>query len=647
MLLKYLIPLFLITIACRLRAEVETAQVARQLSSSGLEQKLEEIDQQLERLARYRPDSNVRSIGYRSAPQKSAHDSQWIKVNFEKAQTIDEVVLVPCLRRDHSNQLQPEAFPARIRIIAGNGSNDNGQVVAEISDDMDRIAPLIIPCGGVTANWLRIEATELSKRSFDGNYVFQLSELMVFSSEQNLALRHELQYSSSSEVPGWHARYATDGFVPYLMDSADNEGSIAYLRSVSRTPNPSITIDLGSSQPVSQINLHSIDLGDSLPQAFASNFSVPEHLEISGANTADFSDAKILTNFKQESIYDTGPILKLPFNEISCRYIKLHVLKPGSTNMYGGFPEKIGFAEIEILSSGKNIALNCPLTASFTRQPALRPLSLLTDGANMNGRILALREWMQQLSRRHELELLRPVFAQELATQYSKQKSSLQIMAWLIAILLTAIGFIILVNRMLQQRAIHRTRERIAADLHDELGANLHAISLLSDYSREAKDDSKQLDHLLVEMRALAERTAAATKYCTDLLESKFLCTNLAVDMRRTAGRIVADLDHSITIEDEALLERIPARKRTDIFLFYKESLTNIIRHSGATEVKTHLSVNKRELKLSITDNGSGIKNSTPAALKRRARLLKGQLNVEHPRQGGTRIILTLKPKLR
>lgn len=265
----------------------------------------------------------------------------------------------------------------------------------------------------------------------------------------------------------------------------------------------------------------------------------------------------------------------------------------------------------------------------------------------MNGRILALREWMQQLSRRHELELLRPIYAQELSKQYAKQKSSLRMMAWLIAILLTAIGFIILVNRMLQQRAIHRTRERIAADLHDELSANLHAISLLSDYSREAKDDSKQLDHLLVEMRALAERTAAATKYCTDLLESKYLCTNLAADMRRTAGRIVADLDHSITIEDEDLLERIPARKRTDIFLFYKESLTNIIRHAGATEVETRLSMNKSELRLSITDNGSGIKNSTPAALKRRARLLNGQLNVEHPRQGGTRIILTLKPKLR
>ncbi len=117
--------------------------------------------------------------------------------------------------------------------------------------------------------------------------------------------------------------------------------------------------------------------------------------------------------------------------------------------------------------------------------------------------------------------------------------------------------------------------------------------------------------------------------------------------MRRTAGRIVADLDHTITIENEELLERIPARKRTDIFLFYKESLTNIIRHSGATEVKTHLTVNKRELSLSITDNGAGIKNSTPTALKRRARFLKGQLNVEHPRQGGTRIILTLKPKLR
>jgi signal transduction histidine kinase len=118
--------------------------------------------------------------------------------------------------------------------------------------------------------------------------------------------------------------------------------------------------------------------------------------------------------------------------------------------------------------------------------------------------------------------------------------------------------------------------------------------------------------------------------------------------MKRSSDRLLADLKHTITFEGEQLLNQLKPRKRIDLFFFYKESLTNIIRHSGATEVTTRLTAAPDLITLSITDNGHGLADlpngsGVPASLKRRARLLRAQVTAESPAEGGTRITLKLR----
>jgi len=235
--------------------------------------------------------------------------------------------------------------------------------------------------------------------------------------------------------------------------------------------------------------------------------------------------------------------------------------------------------------------------------------------------------------------------AVELNQRYTQQKTMLQRMIWLATLLLVGIGFILLIDRSLRQRAIHRTREQIAADLHDELSANLHAIGLLSDFVRREKENPLLLDTLMQRMRSLTERTAAATKYCTNMLESEGLYDDLAEDMRRTATRITTDHQHDLSFEQEVRLQDISPRRRIDLFLFYKECLTNIIRHAEATQITTHLIAGETKVTLTIADNGHGLNGEVPASLKRRARLLKSTLTTESLASGGTRVTLQFKTR--
>ncbi|MEI6892081.1 MAG: histidine kinase [Pontiella sp.] len=625
-------------------------------SLDGLEYRLKEIDNELATLADYSIRSGTGSLGYRSAYHTNAQQHEWVEINFETEHTLDEVILVPIIRRDTKTGFQADGFPRSFRLIIGTHTDRVGTVIAEYTDTHDflpRIAPLSIPCHGITASWIRIETEYLSLRAFDEHYVLQLSEIMAFSGQINVAL-HQPVRSRSNRKDGlaWDKNFIVNGFVPYLMNAATGEKSIAYISRFPTNNHPALTIDLGEPQPISLLHLHAVDPSDVLPQALPSNFAIPHKMHLEAANQPDFSDAETLLDLHLESIYDVAPIMMWTFPEITNRFFRLNIDTSAEDPRYASQAPRFGFAEIELLSNGKNLAFGKTVTGTDVIANPNRPMSRLTDGRNMYGTILPIRDWMGQLSRRHDLETERPSIEQELNLRYEQQKSNLRRLGWLSALLTAGIGFTILIDRIFRMRKIQSIEQRIAADLHDELGANLHTIGLLSDLAEAAKEDPEELAMMHQRIRAITERSGIAVRSCTDMLNSEELYKGLVTDMQRAAQRSLAKLDHELTIEGEEYLVQLDRRKCADLFLFYKESLVNISRHSGATHFSTILKVRPRELELIIRDNGCGLENTEentpPSSLKRRAKLLGAKVAVESPPSGGTSIHLKLrirKPK--
>jgi signal transduction histidine kinase len=613
-----------------------------------LEQRLAEIDAQLAKLANYSLNGGIGAIGYRSKSNPDENKPEWVEIRFDHEVPLDEVVLVPAIRRDTANGFQADAFPKSFRLIAGSHEDPEGRVVADHDcpgDARSSIAPFIIPCNGIRAAWIRIEATRLSLRAFDGRYIFQLSEILAFSGSENVALRQAVKTSSNVVAPSgaWDRRFVVDGVLPYLMDAAEGEQSVAYQVSVTDEDPPAITLDLGTSQPVSHIHLHATEQSDTMPQAFAGDVGIPRHLRIEGANRPDFSDSSLLLDLHHDTIYDIGPILMRDLPGTPCRYIRLLAIKSRGTSFYGRSLPSFGFAEIEVFSNGRNIALHATARTNLKTANLNRPISHLTDGRNLYGDILTIRDWLHQLTLRHELETERPLVADELNRRYARQKTNLNRMSWLAALLTAGIGFTILIDRNIHMKQQTRLKERFAADLHDELGANLHTIGLLGDLARESVDSREELIELLERTRVFTERSGAAARYCTNMLEAKGLCEDLVEEMKRSSARLLADLEYDLSFKGEENLKHLRPRRIIDVFLFYKESLTNILRHSGASRVETTLSADRKQLELTIADNGHGLSGEVPPSLKRRARLLGAQVSVENPASGGTRISLHLR----
>ena len=159
------------------------------------------------------------------------------------------------------------------------------------------------------------------------------------------------------------------------------------------------------------------------------------------------------------------------------------------------------------------------------------------------------------------------------------------------------------------QRDIERERSRIARDIHDDLGAQLTRITMMSESARGDLANPERaaagLDRIYDTARELTrsmDEIVWAVSPRHDTLES--LATYLekfAHDWLAGAG-IRCRLDLPLQFPEWHLTSEM----RHNVFLAFKESLHNAVKHSGASEVLIRLAVKEKSFELAIADNGRG-----------------------------------------
>ncbi|MDP4626175.1 MAG: histidine kinase [Akkermansiaceae bacterium] len=618
-------------------------------SLSELENRRDMILAELDTLANLSLRGGMGAVGFRTHARDHADDPIWMEIDLGNEELIDQIVLVPMLWRGLTgDKVAPDAFPAGFRVLVGDEKDKEGKIVGEFSREAGfkpGVAPVIVNFPETSASWVRIETTELSTLTETNRHLLQLSEVFVFSGERNVALRKPVScfpgfpnYVSSPFDP----RFLVDESVPFAMDAAGDQGERAYLSNIG--DHPDLLIDLGASMAFSGIRFHAVEQQNTVPQSYAGDLGIPRRFRVLGADEKDFSDVRVLLDYEWETIYDIGPIMEWQFPDVTCRYVKIEDVEPNPAIGVTMSVSRIGFSEIELLDQGQNIAKGKRAELSENLRPGRSPL-MLTDGYNAFGEILSLRTWMNQLARRHALQ----VELDELDTVIAQRfESQTQILTWSIRAVFLLLGLIVVLfvlSRILQKNNEAKIRRRIAANLHDELGANLHAIGMLGDLAKDSFDHREQLEDTMDRIRSLTERTGKAARNCAHMVQAEGVCEDLLEEMRRDADRLLCDLQHEMSIEGEEILARLKRRTKIDLYLFYKECLVNIIRHSGATFVSTKLAATSGSVVLEVADNGVGVLAEVPASLSRRARLLGAKAQILHPDGGGTTILLTVRLK--
>ena len=622
-----------------------------ELPITELENRLGDIDARLDQLAHFSLQAGVGSNGYRSALHFQGHHTEWFEVQLSELQSIDQVILVPHLVMDNEAGLVSDGFPIELQIIAGTPEHPEGELITQNKpkDGKQHIAPFIFPTPGLKASWIRIEAIELSARSWDGHYNFQLAEILIFQGDTNLALTSEV--TTSSQSFGYDSsrdeRYLVDGFMPYVMNAAIGAPSRAFaVSNLADNVIPELMIDLGALYTLEQIHLHPLELRNNIPLSKSFDHGIPQRLLIEGATREDFSDRSLLLDLIFENSYQTGPIIMRNLEGEPCRFVRLSIIEPFIDTLMPEPTTVFGLAEIELFSDQTNVAYQKIPTANFRKTEPNRSLVNLTDGHNFYGKILPIREWLKQLTERYELEKKRPLIRAELDKRYAQQTIMLRRMGWLAMLLTTGIVVIVLVDRIIRLRQIAQIRERFAADLHDDLGASLHTIGLLGDIALASTQAPDRLNTALTRSRELTERMSATVRHGTDL-QSIGRLESLEKDMHRIAERILVKISYEISTTGSNSLNQLKPRLKMDLLLFVKECLANIVKHSDANKVKIDIIASPNTAEIIVHDNGRGLpSNETqpiPPSLKRRARVMNASISISHSSEFATIIHLIRK----
>jgi signal transduction histidine kinase len=205
-------------------------------------------------------------------------------------------------------------------------------------------------------------------------------------------------------------------------------------------------------------------------------------------------------------------------------------------------------------------------------------------------------------------------------------------------------------NEILQSR-MQNIRNKIAQDLHDDIGSTLSSISILSDLALKEKNII-QANEVVSEIK---NNSITLMEKMDDIVWSinpkNDSLENLLIRIKRFATQLfeAKEIDYAIEIDEHIAEVKLPMDYRQHIYLILKEAINNLVKYSQATKAEIKVCCNNNLLKLYVSDNGKGfmqqksITGNGILSMKSRALLMNAELIINSELNKGTEILLKVE----
>lgn len=194
-------------------------------------------------------------------------------------------------------------------------------------------------------------------------------------------------------------------------------------------------------------------------------------------------------------------------------------------------------------------------------------------------------------------------------------------------------------------------RNKIAQDLHDDIGSTLSSISILSDLALKEKDPGQTLETMTeikgssINLMEKMDDIVWSINPRNDSLE------NLLMRIKRFATTLfeARNIDYSILIRENTNEVKLPMEYRQHIYLILKEAINNLVKYADADQAEIEIKYHDKNLEIRVQDNGKGFvmperfTGNGILSMKSRASLMNADLQIDSAAGKGTRILLSIK----
>lgn len=612
---------------------LQTSLFAESIQS--LDKRIQNIEEQLKKLPLREPGESGGSIGILVSRTKNAPlPSEVVTLDLETSYPIDHIVLVPTRLQSITRQMEAVGFPLRFDLVGSEKADFSNPIYFYTGANKDypdpKGYPVIFDGNKQKVRYLRMMV--YSMPSMRERHAFSLAELFVFSDQRNVALKKTVK--TDTDIT-WGNLFS-DAF---LVDGQTSLG-----QPIIQTPHPpsvrgwhakvldhaicneTIQLQFDAPHEIEEIRLYPVQ-HSIWPKNTDYGFPIHFQLQIKEHGTdwitiEDWSE----TPFPRPG---NSPV-SIPLKRRTAEAIRLKALSLPQSIPTGYI---FALAEMEVYEAGSNVAPQGRVSSSSLHQgfPHEWNEQALTDGLATQGRIIPLQAWLEGLAQRGKLETEMQELTELRIFQQTKMARILRITVSILSASLLLSGALMVFNRKKRQKQLKHLQNRIASDLHDEIGSNLASITILAAGAQEQCDPKSLLAQSLRRTVSIAKETSSSMHDIVWMLHpDRKNNMSLTAKLQDIAGSLLADINFSFGKSEDLSADRLSMDTLHHFILFYKEVLHNLAKHSNANQVDIALQSQGKTMRLVIIDNGTPpASGSLPDGLKLRAEKMKASLTYQ------------------
>jgi len=234
-----------------------------------------------------------------------------------------------------------------------------------------------------------------------------------------------------------------------------------------------------------------------------------------------------------------------------------------------------------------------------------------------------------------------------LSAQLSQEKSQRYALMAAAILGVTLASFAFYRFRVKQEMKELQLRNRIASDLHDEVGSAISSISLFAGLAK--MKSGKESEDIVAKIENTSRETVDNMSDIVWSIEpSNDRFDNVLRKMTYFGEQLMGSLGIKFNFAYENGIEKttFDMAKRKNIYLIYKEAINNAAKYSNARNVNVILSKEGRQYVMEIKDDGKGFDTNSSSLgnglrnMKRRTEEMNGTLTIESSAKG---TLITLK----
>lgn len=204
-----------------------------------------------------------------------------------------------------------------------------------------------------------------------------------------------------------------------------------------------------------------------------------------------------------------------------------------------------------------------------------------------------------------------------------------------------------------RQLMLERERARISQDMHDDIGAGLTKIAMISEARFKGPDHFPEVDVRMTKLSSTAREMISRLNVIVWALNPKYdNLDSLVSYIRRYFGEYLDNFGISFNMEEPVVIPELTITPdyRRNAFYAIQEAMHNAVKHGACSAISLGLNINNNNMLITIRDNGKGFDQGKAGTygnglinMKKRAEELGGSFDIQSSPGNGTRILFKIK----